>query len=72
VSALVEEVLQLEERMIVIARARDRLGAGRQADDLEVQRSKLDARRRELLAKASDRELIALEYGREGRTASAD
>jgi hypothetical protein len=65
VSDLVEQVLDLERRMKTIAAARDRLVAGRQYDDLESQRQKLDDRRGALLAKASDRELVALELGRE-------
>jgi hypothetical protein len=63
---IVEEILGLEQRMKIIAAARDRLGAGRQFDDLEAQRQKLDDRRRALLAKATDRELIAIEHGRHG------
>jgi len=51
--------------MKIIATERDRLGSGRQADDLEAQRQKLDEKRRALLNKATDRELILLEYGRE-------
>jgi len=51
--------------MKTIAAARDRLGPGRQADALEAQRQKLEDRRRALLDQATDRELIALEYGRE-------
>ena len=51
--------------MRVIAAATAKLGAGPQADGLEAQRQALDWQRRQLLAQATDRELIALEYGRE-------
>jgi len=44
VSQLVEEVLGLEQRMKIIAAARDRLGPGRQFADLEAQRQKLEER----------------------------
>jgi len=54
--------------MKTLAATRDRLGPGRQADDLEAQRQKLDDKRRALLAKASDTELIELEHGRHALT----